>query len=266
MLKVIILYSYTDIMAKPWLENDFEVWSFDGKHPPGITREGNHVKVGMYFDAYDTNRHVKEIISIVGDGVCMVFGFPECTHLANSGSKHFAKKYAENPAFQAEAVELARMVMYLGNELSVPWGLENPMGALSTIWRRYDFTFHPYEYGCYLPINDVHPLYPEVIPARDAYTKLTCIYYGNGFFQPIKKPVHRDLVNPIMKNNVVPHNSGETTRYSPQYNRLGGGSSRTKEIRSATPRGFSEAVYLAHCGYLRRRFGIRVSAEPISPL
>ncbi len=50
MKKAIFLYSCSGIMEEPWLKNGYEVWSFDGQHEPGITRDGNHVKVGMWFD------------------------------------------------------------------------------------------------------------------------------------------------------------------------------------------------------------------------
>ncbi|WNA16016.1 hypothetical protein XaC1_373 [Xanthomonas phage XaC1] len=228
MKKVIMLYDYTGIMAKPWLDNGYEVWSFDGQHPAGITKDGNHNKVGMWFDAYDTTTHVKEIAEMVGDNVVFLFGFPECTNIAVSGAKHFDKKLKANPAVQAEAVELARLVMYLGDYLNVPWGLENPVSVMSTIWRKADFSFHPYEYGGYLPVNDVHPLYPAYIAPRDAYPKKTCIWCGNGFKEPVKAP--------------VPCPPG----YSAQQLKLGGKSTKTKNIRSATPRSFAEAVYQAN--------------------
>lgn len=252
MKKIIILYDYTGIMAQPWLKNGFEVWCFDGQHEDGIIRDGNHVKVGMWFDPYQTSHHVADIVNMVGEGVCLVFGFPECTHLAVSGSGRFAQKLAANPAVQAEATELARLVMYLGDAFGVPWALENPVGVLGTIWgRKADFIFHPYQYGGYLPEDDVHPLYPDFIPPRDAYTKKTCIYSGNGFSTPLKRPVHSRLINSVLgPDDDVDKRSDLSVRYSPQYRRLGGTSTRTKQIRSATPRGFSIAVYRAnvwHC-------------------
>ena len=56
--KVIFLYDYTGIMAQPWLDAGYECWCFDGQHPSGITREGLHVKVGMWFDPYKLQEHV----------------------------------------------------------------------------------------------------------------------------------------------------------------------------------------------------------------
>jgi hypothetical protein len=55
--------------------------------------------------------------------------------------------------------------------------LENPVGVLSSYWRKPDHTFDPCDYGGYLN------------PAGDAYTKKTCLWTGGGFIMPGKKPV-----------------------------------------------------------------------------
>lgn len=224
MTKAIFLFDYTGIMAQPWLDAGYECWCFDGQHPEGITRDGNCVKVGMWFDAYNTDKHVSDLVAMVGSADIVV-GFPECTHLAVSGAAHFAKKLADNPAIQAEATELARFVEYLGNAFGCPWMAENPVSVLSTLWRKPNYSFHPWEYGGYLPESDEHPTYPEYIKPRDAYPKKTCIWSGNGFAMPDTKPVE-----------VLPG-------YSDQHKKLGGKSLKTKNIRSATPRGFANAVF-----------------------
>lgn len=229
MKKAIFLFDYTGIMAQPWLEDGYECWLFDGQHEPGIHRDGNLVKVGMWFSNEVTGDislgDVDKICEMVGSDVEFIFGFPECTHLAVSGAAHFAKKRDENPFFQEEAMVLVHLTRLLGERLNVPWALENPVSVISTMWRKPDYSFHPYEYGGYLPESDAHPLYPNYIKPRDAYPKKTCIWCGNGFVMPGKKPVH---VEP---------------GYSDQHNKLGGKSLKTKNIRSATPRGFARAVF-----------------------
>ena len=123
---------------------------------------------------------------------------------------------------------MARLVMYVGDAFGCKWAAENPVSVLSTLWRKPDYSFHPYEYGGYLPVSDEHPTYPEYIKPRDAYPKKTCIWSGNGFVMPAKKSV-----------SIEPG-------YLDQYKKLGGKSLKTKNIRSATPRGFAKAVFLAN--------------------
>ena len=90
-MKAVFLFDYTGIMAQPWLDAGYECWCFDGQHEPGVTKDGNHVKVGMWFDPYKKLQHAKEILELVGSAE-FVFGFPECTNLTVAGARHFSKK------------------------------------------------------------------------------------------------------------------------------------------------------------------------------
>lgn len=234
MKKAVFLFDYTGMMAKPWADAGYLCYCFDGQHPPGVSKSEheNILNVGMWFSNNATGDFMQgdidKIKSIAGDDISFVFGFPECTQLAVSGASHFAKKRDDNPFFQDEAMQLVYLVEALGVELDCSWALENPVSVISTMWRKPDYSFHPYEYGGYLPENDLHPLHPDYIKPRDAYPKKTCIWSGNGFVMPDKKPV-----------DVLPG-------YSDQHKKLGGKSLRTKNIRSATPRGFAKAVFLAN--------------------
>ena len=60
---------------------------------------------------------------------------------------------------------------------------------------------------------------------EDAYPKKTCLWTGNGFTMPWTDPVQPE------------------DGHSRQHLKLGGKSAKTKNIRSATPRGFARAVY-----------------------
>lgn len=226
--KIVILYDFTSVMAQPWLRAGYEVWTFDGQHPPGITKEGNLVKVGLWFYHDKTTEQSKEIRQMVGEGVGLVFGFPECTQLTNAGSRHWAKKRALNPNFQKEAMELCLLVEKLGDLYSVPWAFENPVGVLSSLYRKPDYIFDPCELGGWLPVEDCHPLYPKIYPGRDRYKKRTCLWWGNGFKAPEKRPLQ-----PLYHEN-------------PGWKKCGGKSLRTKNIRSCTPRSLAISVYEAN--------------------
>ena len=228
MNKAVFLYDYTGLMAQPWLDAGYECWIFDGQHAPGITREGNLVKVGMWFDAAKVQEHSVVISEMVGDGVEMVFGFPECTDLTVAGAKHWVDKREANPRFQHEAMALCDLVRMVGNAFDCAWGFENPVGALSTMYRKPDFRFDPCDYAEYLPEGDEHTVYPEIYPGRDRYNKGTCIWIGGGAVMPDKK-----RIEPLYKDN-------------PGWKKCGGKSLRTKNIRSATPRAFAKAWFVAN--------------------
>lgn len=207
MKKAIFLYDFTGIMAKPWLDAGYECWCFDGQHKPGIERDGLMMRVGMMFFPEHLEYQAATILDLVGGSADMVFGVPE---------------------FQNDSAKLAKLVEVVGDFCGSKWAVENPVSVLSTIWRKPDHKFHPYEYGGYLDESDTHPIYPEYIKPRDAYPKKTCIWSGGGFIMPEKNPVECEA------------------GYSDQHRKLGGKSLKTKNIRSATPRGFAMAVFLAN--------------------
>tara|TARA_R110002153_G_scaffold121897_1_gene267662 strand:- start:504 stop:1115 length:612 start_codon:yes stop_codon:yes gene_type:complete len=167
-----------------------------------------------------------------GDGDTLTtFGmaFPVCTDLAVSGAGHFAKKAIADPEFQAKAVARAVMCADFFEALGVPYFIENPVSVLATKWRKPDYSFHPYEYGGYIPYSKAeHPRWPEYIAPFDAYPKKTCLWTGGGFVMPDKVAVT------------------VADGYAKQHLKLGGKSQRTKDIRSATPRGFAIAVFAAN--------------------
>jgi hypothetical protein len=151
---------------------------------------------------------------------------PVCTDLAVSGAAHFKSKFERDPEFQNKAASYAKMCAQMFNELGVPYFIENPVSVLSTLWRKPDHSFHPYEYGNYILDDEAeHPRWPDYIAAKDAYPKKTCLWTGNGFTMP-----WTDAVEP-------------EDGHSRQHLKLGGKSMKTKNIRSATPRGFAKAVY-----------------------
>lgn len=225
---VLSLYDYTGNMVRPWMQAGADCYIVDIQHPEGLTElEPGLTAVG--FSVHSAAIH--ELVDMIKPRI--VFGFPPCTDLAVSGAKWFESKRQADPLFQHRAAHLAQLVEYYADYASAPWMAENPVSVLSTLWRKPDYSFHPYEYGGYLPEDDVHPEYPEIIMPRDAYPKKTCLWTGNGFVMPEKQP--------------VPVDDG----YSLQHRKLGGKSLRTKNIRSATPRGFAAAVFEANKGVLR---------------
>jgi hypothetical protein len=235
---VISLCDLTGEMVRPWLEADYECVLVDPQHPEGVNRDGNLWKIGHVIDHPVTWRMLRMFMET--GRVVAVFGFPVCTQLAVSGTSRWAEKRAADPYFQAKAMALVHECRVIGEMSGAPYFFENPVSAISSIYRKPDCIFSPNEYGGYLPANDNHPLYPEYFPPRDAYKKTTCLWTGNGFLMPEKLPVKID----------AEQQDGQGS--SKAHNKLGGKSERTKNIRSATPRGFAMAVFLHNAPHLRQ--------------
>ena len=215
-MDIISLFDLTGEMVKPWHEAGYKCLIVDTQHPTGINERGD----GIWTQGMDINEWCpkKEWVNTVK----MVFAFPPCTHLAVSGAKWFKGK---GLGALCDSIKLFERSAFWGDWFGSSYLIENPISTISTYWRKPDVIFNPYEYGGYLPENDVNPV-SELIEPRDAYPKKTCLWFGNGFVMPEKKIV-----------KVKPG-------YSNQHKKLGGKSLRTKNIRSATPRGFARAVFL----------------------
>ena len=92
---------------------------------------------------------------ILGGGWEMMIAFPPCTHLAVSGARWFEQKRADGR--QAKGVEL---FMSFANAPIEKIAIENPVGIMSSVWRKPDQVIQPYLFG-------------------DEYTKTTCLWLKN---------------------------------------------------------------------------------------
>ena len=85
----------------------------------------------------------------------MMIAFPPCTHLAVSGARHFKQKRADGR--QQAAIDF---FMALVNAPIPCIAIENPVGIMSTMFRKPDQIIQPYEYG-------------------DSVQKTTCLWLKN---------------------------------------------------------------------------------------
>lgn len=209
------LFDGSGIMGLPWAVAGHQVYCFNADD----ANHGEYIVKMKHKNIHYINRWIDLDFDFeITPG--LIFSFPDCTMLAGSGEQH---ERSDDDVM--DAVNLARLAENLADKYSCPWMVENPVGKLSTEWRKPDHYFNPFEYGGYMSgfELDIHPK----MPARDGYTKKTCIWSGNGFVMPGKIP--------------VPH-IGKFWGWA--Y--LGGASAKTKQLRSLTPRGFARAVYEAN--------------------
>lgn len=232
---VISLYDYTGEALMPWAEAGYRCYAYDIQHK---VVEHKQFDSGGFIIFCKLDLHKLEninhlVTSYKGKDVVLGMAWPVCTDLSVSGSAHFASKREKDPFFQEKAANYALWCSQLFEALNVPYFVENPVSVLSTLWRKPDYRFHPFEYGDYISDSEAeHPKWPEYIPPKDAYKKKTCLWTSDSFNMPDQKPVECSAY----------YGNG----YSKQIMKLGGKSQKTKNIRSATPRGFARAVFEAN--------------------
>ena len=229
---VLSLYDYTGEALKPWAEVGYQCFAYDIQHTgtiPDETFDGGGLIRYFYSDLHNIASLDRIYDSLSGKEVTFAMAFPVCTDMAVSGAAHFKRKRERDPLFQRKAANYAIWCAELFQALDCPYFIENPVSVLSTLWRKPDYSFHPFEYGGYIePEQAEHPKWPDYIAPMDAYPKKTCLWTGGYFTMPDKSPVEPE------------------TGHSRQHLKLGGRSMKTKNIRSATPRGFAQAVFNAN--------------------
>lgn len=196
---VLSLCDRTGVMVQPWLDAGFDCMTVD------LQADGNAVGSWARIPC-----DVREFTAPAE--VEIVFAFPPCTHLAVSGARWFAEKGLAALIDGLEVVEACRRI---AESTGAPWMIENPVGRLSTCWRKPDFLFDPSEFALYA--DD---------PDAEAYTKRTCLWVGGGFQLPRRRPV--EAVHGSLFHRTPP-------------------SAERGDIRSVTPQGFARAVFDANC-------------------
>lgn len=190
---VLSLCDRTGNMVQPWLEAGYRCVIVDIQHEPGIRQDGLLYRVGC------------DVATYAPPPAVIVFAFPPCTHLANSGNKHKAGKGLGKLIEGLQLVEACRRIT---EDSDAPWMIENPVGSLSTYWRKPDYTFQPWHY-------------------LDNESKRTCLWTGGGF------------VMPPFECLVRPDDVKESCWKMPP-------SAERADLRSVTPAGFARAVFEAN--------------------
>ncbi len=94
----------------------------------------------------------QDVTTLLDDGWDIMIAFPPCTHLATSGARHFAQKRADGR--QQAGIDF---FMAMTDAPAPRLCVENPVGIMSTVYRKPDQVIQPYYFG-------------------DKYQKTTCLW------------------------------------------------------------------------------------------
>ena len=83
-----------------------------------------------------------DVMDILDDGWDMILAFPPCTHLAVSGARWFPEKRADGR--QQQGIDF---FMLFANHSCERVVIENPVGIMSTEWRKPDQIINPFQFG-----------------------------------------------------------------------------------------------------------------------
>lgn len=187
-LKVGALFSRSGRMLAPWSAAGCSTVSFDIEP---ARHNGLHIQTDLRV--------------LQPQKLDILFCFPPCQHLAGSGARWWKSK---GPQALTEALELVNIAK-TWSALAKWFLIENPVGRLSTEWRKPDWYFHPHNYAGYISDSK-----------NEAYTKKTCCWSN------IRRPKEK---------NVYPSQGSKMHLLPPSAER--------PYLRSITPQGFAEAIY-----------------------
>ena len=168
--------------------------------------------------------HIKgDVLEILDKGWDMMIAFPPCTHLAVSGARHFKQKIKDGR--QQQGIDF---FMKMVNAPIPKIAIENPIGIMSTKYRKPNQIIHPYHFG-------------------DPYSKATCLwlkglppllYNKKDEIKKQKSVVFAELPNEVNKGEFVTFSSGK--RMAKWYNQAAGNG----HLRSKTFPGIAKAMAL----------------------
>jgi len=105
-----------------------------------------------------SEHHIKgSALDVMGDGWDAMIAHPPCTHLACSGAAWFEEKRKDGR--QREGIEL---FMQFANAPIPRICIENPVGIMSSEWRKPDQTIQPYFWGD--PVKKTTHLWLKELP------------------------------------------------------------------------------------------------------
>lgn len=190
--QVFALCDYTHVSLYPWRDAGFECHAVDIRDARQADDGVIHHKASVLefpFSEYDP---------------CFALAFPPCTHLAASGARWWREK-GESALNEALGIVSACREAFS----SAPTVIENPVGRLSTHWRKPDAMHHPYAFAGHSDESE-------------CYSKLTCLWLLRGACAPAVFPIRGA---PMDMNRIHHASSG---------------------ARDKTPHGLAMALFLAN--------------------
>jgi hypothetical protein len=198
---------------------------------------------------------VGDVVPHLTDGWDLLIAHPPCTYLCSSGL-HWNHRTPGRDAKTADALRFVLTLMGEGGAHSIPKiALENPVGRISTAYRKADQTIQPWQFGhpdskatC-LWLKGLPPLRPTDVLSRPAWIRCECC---DDFLCTIHgrpgEPIHaHDCKCPSIaswaRRGLDPYTEGgRWDNQTPSgQNKLGPSADRWK-IRSATYKGIAAAM------------------------
>ena len=130
-MKVLIACEFSGVVRDAFTSRGHDAWSCDLLPSETV---GNH--------------HQGNVLDILDDGWDLMIGHPPCTFLAVTGNKWFKPEFEDRfPTRQRDREDAISFFMALETAPIKRICIENPVGVMSTVYRKPDQYIHPYHFG-----------------------------------------------------------------------------------------------------------------------
>ena len=144
---------------------------FSGRVRDAFLRKGHDAWSCDLLPTESPGPHIQDdVLKHLNDGWDLIIAHPPCTHLAVSGARWFREKREDGR--QQQGIDF---FMLFADNPCPKIAIENPVGIMSTIWRKSDQVIQPWQFGhgetkatC-LWLKNLPKLVPtDVVKAREA--------------------------------------------------------------------------------------------------
>jgi site-specific DNA-cytosine methylase len=196
-MRVLVACEFSGVVRDAFIKRGHDAWSCDllPTERPGPHNQAD-IRHFLFTGTWD-----------------IIIAFPPCTHLAVSGSKYFAQKIADGR--QQQGIDFFMMFV---NAPCDKIAIENPIGIMSSKYRKPDQIIQPYEFG-----------HPE--------SKKTCLWLKG---LPLLKPTN------VLPKPECGHWNNQTkdgqNKIVVDGKWIGFNDKRTSHLRSKTYQGIADAM------------------------
>jgi hypothetical protein len=130
-MKVLIACEFSGTVRDAFIKRGHEAMSCDLEPTsvPGLHYQGN-------------------VMDIINDGWDLMIAHPPCTYLTVTGNKWFKPEYADRfPTRHQDREDAAAFFMALANADIPKIAIENPIGVMSTRYKKPSQVIHPWQFG-----------------------------------------------------------------------------------------------------------------------
>ena len=133
-MKVLIACEFSGVVREAFTKRGHDAWSCD-LLPTELP--GNHIQ-----------KDICEVINNTWDDWDLMIAHPPCTYLTVTGNKWFKPEFADRfPDRLHQRAEAIDFFMFLSTAPIPKIAIENPVGIMSTVWRKPDQIIQPYQFG-----------------------------------------------------------------------------------------------------------------------